>query len=78
MYLILCDSNGNLYEGMILAGSENRLRVALRGDEDAVELTRHQNQWILEGSATVEIESLLAGDRPLAALLSPVAYPLAG
>ena len=78
MYLILCDSNGNRYEGMVLAGSENRLRVALRGDEDAVELTRHQNEWTLEGGGSVEIESILGGGRPLAALLSPVAYPLAG
>jgi len=78
MYLILCDSNGNRYEGMILAGSENCLRVALRGGEDAFELTRHQNQWTIEGDGPIEIESMLAGDRPLAAPLAPVAYPLAG
>lgn len=78
MYLILCDASGNRYEGMVLAGSENGLRVALRGGEDAVELTRHQNQWTLEGGAPVEIESMLAADRPLGALLVPVAYPLAG
>lgn len=78
MYVILCDSTGNRYEGMVLAGSETRLRVALRGDEDAIELTRHQNEWRLEGEGPVEIESMLAGDRPLAALLVPVAYPLAG
>lgn len=78
MYLILCDSTGNRYEGMVLAGSETRLRVALRGGEDAIELTRHQNEWTIEGDGPVEIESLLAGERPLAALLVPVAYPLAG
>ncbi len=78
MYLILCDSTGNRYEGVVLATSEHGLRVALRGGEDVVELTRHQNEWTLEGGGSVEIESMLAGDRPLAALLVPVAYPLAG
>ena len=78
MYLILCDSSGNRYEGMVLATSEHGLRVALRGGEDAIELTRHQNEWTIEGNGPVEIESMLAGDRPLAAFLVPVAYPLAG
>jgi hypothetical protein len=78
MYLILCDSTGNRYEGMVLATSEHGLRVALRGGEDAIELTHHQNQWTMEGDGAIEIESMLAGERPLAALLSPVAYPLAG
>ena len=77
MYLILCDSTGNRYEGMVLAAGENGLRVALRGGEDAIELTRHQNRWTIEGQVPVEIESMLAADRPLAAM-APVAYPLAG
>ena len=63
---------------MVLATSEHGLRVALRGGEDTIELTRHQNEWIIEGNGPVEIESMLAGDRPPAALLVPVAYPLAG
>jgi len=78
MYLILRDSTGNRYEGMVLATSEHGLRIALRGGEDATELTRHQNEWTIEGDGPVEIESLLADGRPLAALLVPVAYPLAG
>ena len=78
MYLILRDSNDNRYEGMVLATSEHGLRIALRGGEDAIELTRHQNEWTMEGGGPVAIESLLADGRPLAVLVVPGAYPLAG
>ena len=78
MYLILSDADGNRYECMLIAASGDCLRVAFRGGEDAVELTRRQNQWFSEDRGPVEVESVVAGDRPLIALEPAASYLRAG
>ena len=78
MYLILRDATGQRHECMLMARNQNRLRVAFRGGDDAVELTREQDQWIQEDSGPVEIESFVRGDRPLIVLQPEARYCLAG
>jgi hypothetical protein len=76
MYLILRDAKGQRHECMLMARDENRMRVAFRHGNDAIELTRCQDQWIQEGSGPIEVESFLAGAGPL---IAPQArYLLAG
>ncbi len=78
MYLILCDSAGRRFESILLAAGERRMRIALRGGADAIEVTRSQNQWISDEIGPVEVESIVAGEQPLVMLESPASYPLAG
>jgi hypothetical protein len=78
MYLILRDATGQRHECMLMASDQNRLRVAFRGGDDAVELTREQDHWIQEGCGPVEIDSFVAGDRPLIVLQPEAQYCLAG
>ena len=77
-YMILCDANGRRSECMLIASNENAMRVAFRGAEDVVELTRREDHWIQEGWGPVEIESFVAGDEPLVWLQPDVRYLLAG
>jgi len=78
MYLILRDARGQRHECMLMASNQNRLRVAFRGGDDAVELTREQDHWIHEDSGPFEIESFVAGDRPLIVPQPQARYCLAG
>jgi len=78
MYLIFSDVNGNRYECVVIAGDAGRMRVAFRGGEDAVELTRRQNHWISDDCGPVEVESIVVGNRPLVALEPPAPYLMAG
>jgi hypothetical protein len=64
MYLIICNSNCERSECMLLAATADRMRLAVPGCVDAVELTRKQGQWVLEGQEPVELESLLAASAP--------------
>jgi hypothetical protein len=64
MYLILSDADGRRWECLLFAASENRMRVAVRGRGDTVELTRQQGRWTWENGAPVEVDSVLAGEPP--------------
>ena len=78
MYMILRDSTGKRSECMLMASDESRMRVAFRGGEDAVELRRQGEGWIQEGYGPVEVESFVAGERPLIVLQPDARYLLAG
>ena len=78
MYMILSDAMGKLHECVLIAGNGDRMRIAFRGGEDAVELTRRQNQWISENFGLVEVEFVVAGNRPLSALKPAHQYLKAG
>jgi len=73
MYLILCDTNGRRWEGLLFAASEDRMRVVVRGRTDTAELTRRQGQRTWDNGAPVEVESVLAG-RPPAQLPAVQSY----
>jgi hypothetical protein len=55
MYTIFSDSTGRR-EGLVLAQGDNRLRLAVRGSKDAVELERSQGRWAIDGGEPVQIE----------------------
>jgi hypothetical protein len=57
MYTIFSDSTGRR-EGLVLAQGDNRLRLAVRGSKDAVELERSQGRWAIDGGEPVQIEFL--------------------
>ena len=78
MYLLLSDQNGNRYECVVIAGDVDRMRVALRGGDDAIELTRRRDQWISDEFGPVEVESIVAGDQPPVALEQPALCLTAG
>jgi hypothetical protein len=78
MYMIVRDSKGNRSECMLMASDQSRMRVAFRGGDDAVELRRQGDRWIQEGYGPVEVESFVAGDRPLIVMQPDAEYLLAG
>jgi hypothetical protein len=63
-------------EGVMLAASSERMRVAISGNSDPVELSRFDGCWYAEGGHLIEIEALV----PLAgtdiARLCAEMYPL--
>ena len=65
MYAIFSDSTG-WREGLVLAIGDDRLRLAVRGSRDALELENSQGQW-LDDTRPVQIEFLsmeIAGSAP--------------
>ncbi|MBZ5576007.1 MAG: hypothetical protein LAP40_05550 [Acidobacteriia bacterium] len=56
MYTLFSDATG-FQEGFVLAVGDNRLRLAVRGSKDAVELKRSQGRWFND-RRPVEIEFL--------------------
>jgi hypothetical protein len=61
MFMIIRDSNGRRREGILLAVSVDRMRVAVPGCEDVMELRRSRNQWIFAGGEPVKIEGMISG-----------------
>ena len=78
MYLLLSDQNGKRYECVVIAGDVDRMRVAFRGGDDAMELTRRQDHWMSDDFGPVEVESIVAGDQPPAVLEQPARCLMAG
>ncbi len=57
MEVILSDGKGARREAVILAGGNDRLRVMLRDDKDAVELRREGDKWISEDQSVFEVDA---------------------
>ena len=62
MYSIL-NVAGQRVEAVVLAVEPGRLRIAIRGGEDAEVLRYAAGRWLRESGEPVEFESLLAGDQ---------------
>jgi hypothetical protein len=60
MYLLIRYPGGIVAEGVVLAKGENRLRVAVAGFPDIIELKRIQSGWIDAGQVQVEFDFLLS------------------
>jgi len=60
MHVILRNVSGQRIEGILLAGSESRLRIVLRELNDTVELTLAGGLWVTEEGDCMEIESLIS------------------
>lgn len=50
---------GHTREGVMLAINQDRMRVALQGDEDTIELCRLNGVWTTDTGEPVELEALL-------------------
>jgi len=48
-----------LREGIMLAATQESMRIALRGATDIVELRRVKNQWLTDDDQPVDFEVLL-------------------
>ena len=62
MYLILRDSNSQVFEALVLDHRSDRLRVAIPGDDDARELIRFGSDWFYETGERVQFEFMAAGE----------------
>ena len=55
MYAIFTDLTARK-EGVVLALGDDRLRLAVRGAQDAVELRYTDGQWTIDGGKPVQME----------------------
>jgi len=56
-------SPGSTTEGVMLAIHQDRMRIALQGSEDTIELHRLDGRWATEDNQPVELEALLLDSR---------------
>lgn len=54
--MVLIYSNGNRTEAFLLARTENKIRVAIPGHDDPLELTDVRGTWVTEDCEPVRIE----------------------
>jgi hypothetical protein len=75
MYLVIRDATGRAAEGVAVVVGRDRMRVALRGCSDTVELRRSDDQWLNDSGDAVEFDVLLPGTAAAEfyAQLSPMA-----
>jgi hypothetical protein len=60
MYLLIRYSVGIILEAVVLAQGRNRLRIAVAGFPDTIELKRSGSQWFTATHQAVEFEFLLS------------------
>jgi hypothetical protein len=63
MYMLIRYPVGIIVEAVVLAKGRNRLRVAMAGFPDTVELRRSGSQWFTPTRQPVEFEFLLSDAR---------------
>ncbi|HEY1337286.1 MAG TPA: hypothetical protein VGF59_07235 [Bryobacteraceae bacterium] len=62
MHLVFRTLKGARREALVLAVGENRLRIVVAGQRDAVELRRTYGHWTSDLGATVQLEGIMAHD----------------
>ena len=62
MHLIISMPDGRRREGVVLAVGENRLRAAIAGHNDVMELRRNYGVWSSD-LGEIEVEAMTADDR---------------
>jgi hypothetical protein len=66
MHLTIRHFDGRLVDSIILAVSADRMRIAIPGSEDTIELALRQGVWLTENGEPVEIESMISPSDPSA------------
>jgi len=61
MFMIIRDSTGRRRQGILLAVSVGRMRLAVPGFDDVLELRRSRRDWVFEGGEPVKIEGIVSG-----------------
>jgi hypothetical protein len=59
MYVLFRYPVGVVVEGVVLASSRNRMRIAARGFADTIELKRSGSDWITADRERVELEFIM-------------------
>ena len=71
MRMMLLFENELRVEAVLLATSDYRMRVVVRGTDDATELRLIKDQWMSEEGEAVDIESIIMAEQAFA---RPVAH----
>lgn len=72
MYILISYPAGVIVEAVVLAKGINRMRVAVAGFPDAVELTRSGAQWFAPTHQPVEFEFLMSNTNPAKSVSSHI------
>jgi len=62
MYMILRYGTGRLVEAVLLHATRERMKVAVRGQEDTVQFSLIGDLWISDDGSEIEIESIVNYD----------------
>jgi hypothetical protein len=65
MYLLIRYPVGVIVEAVVLKKGNNRMRVAVAGFPDAIELTRSGAQWFAPNHEPIEFEFLMSETHPV-------------
>jgi hypothetical protein len=57
--MILCYPTGRRVDGVLLATGRDRMRLAVRGRNETIELRLEQGRWTSEDGVQVELESVI-------------------
>jgi hypothetical protein len=74
LYVTMTFSKNGRQEGILLALSKGRMRIALEGCPDVVELREGGGRWTLDDGTPVELDGLFTDGHTDAALISDL-YP---
>jgi len=70
LHILLIYPGGRQQDGLLLAGTRERMRVTMPGRADAVEFRLIEGTWMGESGASVEIGAIL-GPATLSAPIEP-------
>lgn len=59
MLMTLLNPGGERTDAVLLAASDHKIRIVVRGSKDTAELRRMKDLWISDNGVAVEIESLI-------------------
>jgi hypothetical protein len=59
MFMTLCYPTGRRVEGVLLATGRDRLRLAVRGRNETIELHVEEGRWVSDEGVQVELESVI-------------------
>jgi hypothetical protein len=62
--MVLIFANGSRTEAVLLARNENKIRVAIAGSDDVLELTDVHGTWVTEGCEPVYVQFAWEGKTP--------------
>ena len=76
MRLMIRYQDGRRDEAVLMAASQERMRIAAASQKDTVELTRGNEGWLTENGEPVDIEALIPMDGFQVEQFCAAIYPL--
>jgi hypothetical protein len=77
MYMLIRYAGGIIVEGVLLAKGRNRLRIAVSGFPEIIELRRSGSRWITADHVQVEFDFLLLDEHQTENVCSSTALGVA-